>query len=90
MVVFMDSFEGKAKQTGNPFQVVTLMEVRKKKDGTVMSKTVEFFVKDLDCSKLVCGDVVEPEFEVSEFLGGKSELVGLEFTGENVFAQWLE
>lgn len=86
MVIFVGSFEGKAKTTGNPFQVVTLMEVRNsQKEGKLVGKTVDFFVKDIDCKNLQAGDVVKPEFEESEFLGGKPDLVGLEANGQNVF-----
>ena len=90
MVVFVSSFEGKSKTTGNPFQVVSLLEARVSRKGeAIVGRVVEFFVSDIDCSELQAGDVVKPEFEESEFLGGKPDLVALEPTGENVFAEIL-
>ena len=89
MVIFVNSFEGQSKK-GNRFQVVSLMEARySKKEKQIIGHAVEFFVSDMDCSELQAGDVVKPEFEESEFLGGKPDLVALEPTGENVFAEML-
>lgn len=90
MVIFLDSFEGKSKDKGTPFQIVTLMEVRRnKKDNRIKARMVEFFVDGLDCTGFEAGDIVKPEFEESEFLGGKPELVGLESKGANVFTDEL-
>ncbi len=87
MVIFISSYEGKS-QKGNDFQRVTLQEVRRsKKEEKIVSKTVDFFVNKLDCTSLTCGDVVKPEFEEPEILGGSPELVGLEAVGENIFAE---
>ncbi len=89
MVVFIGSYEGKSEKTGNEYQRVTLMEIRrsKKEDKAIIAKQVDFFVDKLDCSALVCGDVVKPEFEEPEILGGKLELVSLEVVGDNIFEE---
>lgn len=87
MVVFMNSFSGKSKKNDKPFQRVTLLEVRKsEKTGTVMSKQCDFFVDcGLDCSNLVCGDVVAPGFAAGAFLGAEPELIEIKKLGKNVF-----
>ncbi len=94
MVYFVEAFEGKGKTSGKDFQCITLMEVRKRKqDGKTVGRTVEFFTNEdarIDCSKLNCGDIVKTDFEESELLGGRPVLVGLESTGENVFANFVK
>lgn len=86
MVVFISSYSGKAKTTGNDYQRVTLQEIRRSaKTEEVVSKTVDFFVNNLNVEGLKCGDVVKPEFEEPEILGGNPELVGLEKLEDNIF-----
>lgn len=89
MVVFISSFKGTSKK-GNEFQSVTLLEVKDSaKEKKLVGRTVDFFVNDLDCSGLQCGDVVKAEFQESELLGGKPELVGLEKGNSNVFVDMV-
>ena len=89
MVIFVSSFKGVSKK-GNDFQSVTLMEVKNsQKENKVAGRVVDFFVNNVDCSNLECGDVVKAEFQESELLGGKPELVSVEKMGENVFAELL-
>ena len=89
MVIFVSSFKGVSKK-GNDFQSVTLMEVKdSQKEKKLVGRVVDFFVNNVDCSNLQCGDVVKAEFQESDLLGGKPELVSVEKTGESVFADLL-
>ena len=91
MVVFLNSFSGVSKKNEKPFQRVSLMEVRKsERTGTVMSKNCDFFVNGIDCSKLVCGDIVSVGFAQGAFLGAEPELVEIKPTGQNVFSAYLK
>ena len=89
MVVFVCSNSGTSKK-GNEYQTVTLLEFRKRQEGNdekIVARSVDFFVKKIDCSGFVPGDVVQAIFEDSELLGGKPELIGIEFKGLNIFKQ---
>lgn len=88
MVIYLDDFKGKGKESGKDFHKVSLLQVRKNSEnGKLFCRVVDFFVNDVDCSRLSCGDVVQAEFEESVRLGGKPTLVGLQSMGKNVFVE---
>ena len=91
MVIFLDSFKGKSEKDGkvNEYQRLTLMEVNVKKDGTYYARTESFFVDNVDCSKLKCGDLVKVEFEQFGVISPKLKLVGLTYGGANVFEKYI-
>ena len=91
MVVFLDNFNGKSEKDGkvNEYQRLTLMEVNVRKDGSYFARTESFFVDDVDCSKLKCGDLVKVHFEQFGVISPKLKLVGLTYDGANVFAKYM-
>ena len=86
MVIFNKSFNGKAKDSGKPFQLVSLIEVHKNENGKFEGRIVDFFVDSVDCEGLQFGDIVSPIFQESAFLGGKARLIKVEPKGQNIFS----
>ena len=89
MVVFLDSFNGTSKDKNKPYQRITLMEIKQKKDGGYFSQVVSFFVDDIDCSALKCGDRVRVKMEQGEGLSAKMRLSSVIFDGVNVFEKYI-
>ena len=88
MIIFLDSFKGTSKK-GNPFQRITLMEIKKKKDGGMFQETSVFFVEDIDCTSLKCGDRVRVKMDHGEGLSAKLRLTSVSYDGANVFEKYI-
>ena len=79
LIVFVKSFDGKAKETGREFHCYTLAQLKLDDNGVLNAYVKDFYSdKPLDVKSLNFGDVVEPDFADPEFFGGKPVLCGIE------------
>ena len=89
MIVFIKSFKGTSKDKGNPFQVLTLAEVKPGTDGMLQARVKEFFVKpEMNCN-CEFGDVVQVKWSEGGF-GGSVEPEEIGVIMESPFKEKME
>lgn len=83
-VVYVSNYDGKAKNSGKPFHMITLIDYDPKEKA---ANKREFFTEErlpiLDTLKF--GDIVKPYFEESNYLGGKPRFCGLDKVSDSPY-----
>jgi hypothetical protein len=79
LVIFVKSFDGKAKETGREFHCYTLAQLKENEKGFLTGYVKDFYTDEaLDVTGLSFGDIVDVDFVEPEFLGGKPKLCGID------------
>ena len=86
-VIFISAFAGKSKDKQKPFNKVTMAVIGD--DGTtrVLDQFTAAGALLSNQDKLRFGDVVKPQYQESEFPGGRPSLIGLEVVQTSPYTQ---